>query len=756
MLLSEIIITDLRKWCKKQSPFDTAPYLLYNETNREVCILKNDSSFIKKLTLEEKIKLIHADGLFRTGAVEHLDIPSLVMSDGPSGVRQEFQNDAWIPNGNTTDFVSWLPSNTCLCSTWNPDLAWKFGEVLGEEARGRGKDIILAPGINIKRTPLCGRNFEYMSEDPTLISEMVVPLIQGIQSFDVAACVKHFALNNQELDRLSVEVEVDEKTLREVYLPAFQAAVTEGNAYSIMGAYNRYDGDYCCEGQKLLHTILRDEWEYDGVAISDWGGVHNTEECALHGVDIEMSITSDFDDYKMADPLLQAVKEGKITEAVIDEKVQRILTMMERLHIGKPERKKGRTNTPEHQQIIQEIAEEAIILLKNDNKQLPLSKDVKRILVVGDNAKRTHASGGGSAEIKALYDISPMLGLRMLLGGDTTIDWLPGYYIDNEDHVKGDVDWQAISLEVDYTTDNGQKEYEEKIAPKRKELLKQVMEAAPDYDEVIFIGGLNHAFDVEGFDRSSLTLPYEQDTVIEALADVTSHLTVVLINGGAVELPWADKVSAIVQTSYCGMNGGYALAKVLFGETNPSGKLAETYPICLSDTPTEHYHSYPGDFNQTKHRYTVYSEGPFIGYRFYTSNNVPVRFPFGHGLSYTEFLLSDTTHEVHLPASSEDPILTVTTSLTNTGDMDGKETLQLYLGIPEEGQPIKILKKFKKIFVAAGETKKVSLSLRQKDLMVFSVEKNDFHLLAGEYRLYLGTSVETIHYEATFSPIMES
>lgn len=718
--------------------------------------MKINSSFIKKLTLEEKITLIHAGGLFRTGAVERLNIPALVMSDGPCGVRQEFQNDAWIPNGNTADFVSWLPSNTCLCSTWNPDLAHKFGEVLGEEARGRGKDVILAPGINIKRTPLCGRNFEYMSEDPTLISKMVVPLIQGIQSYDVAACVKHFALNNQELDRLSVEVEVDEKTLREVYLPAFHAAITEGNAYSIMGAYNRYDGDYCCESKKLLHTILRDEWGYEGVTVSDWGGVHNTETCALHGVDIEMSITSDFDDYKMAKPLLQAVREGDISEKVIDEKVARILTLMERLHIGETNRKRGTINSPEHQQIIQEVAEEAIILLKNDEKQLPLSKDVKRILVVGDNAKRTHAAGGGSAEIKALYDISPMLGLRMLLGGDAIIDWLPGYYLDNEEYVKGEVDWQAISLEVDYTTESGQKSYEEEIAPKRRELLKQVVEAAPNYDEVIFIGGLNHASDVEGFDRPDLTLPYGQDAVIEALSEVTPHLTVVLINGGAVEIPWADKVPAIVQTSYCGMNGGYALAKVLFGETNPSGKLAETYPICLADTPTEHYHSYPGDFTKTEHRYTVYSEGPFLGYRYYTTKKVPVRFPFGHGLSYTEFSLRDTTHEVHSPSSPEEPILTVITLLTNTGDMDGKETLQLYIGIPEEGQPIKVLKQFEKIFLAAGESKKVSLTLRQKDLMVYSVEQSDFHLLAGEYHLYLGTSVETIHYEATFSPIMES
>lgn len=714
--------------------------------------VKHYSSLLTELTLEEKITLIHASGLFQSGGVSRLDIPPLKMSDGPSGVRQEFQNDAWIPNGNSMDSVSWLPSNTCLCSTWNRRLARKFGEVLGEEARGRGKDIILAPGINIKRTPLCGRNFEYMSEDPVLTGELAVPLIGGIQEYDVAACVKHFALNNQELDRLSVEVEVDEKTLYELYLPAFYAAAVTGGAHSIMGAYNRYDGDFCCEGQKLLFTILRDKWGYDGVTISDWGAVHDTEKTALHGVDIEMSITPDFDDYKMARPLLQAVEDGRIPEEAIDKKVSCILALYERLHIGDENRKKGTINTPEHQQIIQEIAEEGAILLKNDNKQLPLPKDTKRILVVGDNAKRTHAAGGGSAEIKALYEITPMLGLRMLLGGDTVIDWLAGYYIDNEEHVKGEVDWQSVSLEVDYSTAEGKDKLEQEIIPVRNKLLREAVEAAPDYDEVIFVGGLNHAFDVEGFDRMSLTLPYGQNEVIEALAEATPHLTVVLINGGALEMPWADKVSAIIQTSYNGMNGGFALAKILFGDVNPSGKLAETYPICLADTPTEHYHSSP----EPKRRYAVYKEGLLVGYRYYTTKQIPVRFPFGHGLSYTDFSLLGTTHEVHAATADDEPVLTVTTTLANTGRCAGKETLQLYIGIPEEEQPVKVLKQFEKVSLSAGEEKEVSLTLCQRDLMVYSVATGSFSLPAGEYRLYLGTSVEEICYEATFSPIAES
>lgn len=714
--------------------------------------MKNSTSLLEKLTLEEKIAMIHAAGLFRTGAVERLGIPSLVMSDGPSGIRQEFQNDTWVPDGNETDFVSWLPSNTCLCTTWNPELAKQFGQVLGEEARGRGKDVVLAPGINIKRTPLCGRNFEYMSEDPVLTAKMAVPLIEGIQTADVAACVKHFALNNQELDRMSVEVDVDDKTLHELYLPAFYAATMKANSYSIMGAYNRYDGDFCCECEKLLFTILRDKWGYDGVTVSDWGGVHHTDEVALHGVDIEMSVTPDFDDYKMANPLLQAVKEGRIDEEIIDEKVKRILHMMERLHLGDTNRSRGAINTVQHQQTIQDIAEEGIVLLKNEKEHLPLSKNTKRILVVGDNAKRTHAAGGGSSEIKALYDISPILGFRMVLGGDAVIDWLPGYFVDNENHVKGEVDWQAESLDVDYTTAHGSAIYEKEILPKRKKLLQEVCEAAPQYDEVIFVGGLNHAYDVEGFDRPDMKLPYGQDEVIRALAEQTDHLTVILINGGPVEMPWIDKVNSLIQTSYCGMNGGLALARILFGDVNPSGKLAETYPIKLADTPTEVFASYPGDFEKTSHRCTIYHEKNMVGYRYYTTKSIPVRFPFGYGLSYTTFSMSEPSHKVFSTKASEDTVLTVTATVTNTGAVTGKEVYQLYIGIPEAEQPLRVLKQFVKVELAPQQSKKVSLSIAEKDLMVYSSSKEKFELLDGEYHLYLGTSADDIGYEATFSP----
>ena len=735
---------------KKRRESPTLPRIRFADS----CSAQDKLSYkIKKLTLEEKIKMIHAAGLFRTGAIQRLDIPALVMSDGPSGVRQEFENDDWNPIDDTTDYVSWLPSNTCLCSTWNPELARSFGEVLGEEARGRGKDIILAPGINIKRTPLCGRNFEYMSEDPALTGQMAVPLIQGIQAQDVAACVKHYALNNQEADRMSVNTIVDDKTLYELYLPAFHAAVTKGQSYSIMGAYNKYAGSFCCENETLLQTILRDEWHYDGVTISDWGGVHHTGQTALHGVDIEMSVTPDFDDYKLANPLLEKIEKGEIPESVIDERLERIFKMMERIHLGEESRKKGRTNTPEHQQIIQQIAEEGIVLLKNEKGQLPLKKNTKKLLVIGDNAKRTHAAGGGSSEIKALYDISPLLGLRMVLGGDTQIDWLPGYYVDNEKHVTGEVDWQAESLDVDYTTKQGSLHFDTKIQPIRKQYLQDALDAVPAYDEILFIGGLNHASDVEGFDRNDMKLPYGQDEVISALADATEHLTVVLINGAPVEMPWADKVSSLIQTSYCGMQGGYAMARILFGDVNPSGHLSETYPLCLADTPTEQYHSYPGELDEHGQRHVTYTEKLMVGYRYYSTQGIPVRFPFGHGLSYTTFACHDfttTIHDKETPTGQDTahyPFVTVSCKIQNTGKRAGKETIQLYVGIPEDGQPKLALRTFAKTSLEAGEEKEIRFVLTKRDFATYSISEKCFVAKPGTYHLYVGTSAETILYD---------
>jgi beta-glucosidase len=407
---------------------------------------------LSQLTLEEKVRMIHGEGLFQSGGVERLSIPPMIMSDGPMGVRKEFEQASWINIGSTYDMVSYLPSNSALASTWNKELAYETGKVLGAEARGRGKDVILAPGINIKRSPLCGRNFEYMSEDPKLIEELVVPFIRGIQENDVAACVKHFAANNQETARLSVDTEVDERALREIYFPGFKAAVKEGETLTLMGAYNKLRGEHCCESKFLLGKVLREEWNFDGAIISDWGGVHNTKNAAESELDIEMSVTPEFDEYYMANPLLRAVKNGEIEEAVIDKKIRNILRTMLRLKMlgeVKENRKSGSYNTPQHRETILNTAREAVILLKNENKRLPIRRHgLKRLAVIGRNAEMLHSDGGGSAEIKALYEISPLMGLKKALGGNVQLSYAKGYYVPEKDE-KNEINWQQDSLNQD-------------------------------------------------------------------------------------------------------------------------------------------------------------------------------------------------------------------------------------------------------------------------------------------------------------------
>ncbi len=720
--------------------------------------MKSIEELLKELTLEEKITMIHGSEFFKTGAVERLGIPSLVSSDGPAGVRQDFEPDSWTPINDGGDRVSWLPSNSCLASSWDQNMAYEFGRILGDESRGRGKDVILAPGINIKRTPLCGRNFEYMSEDPYLTAAMAVPLIKGIQEYNVAACVKHFALNNQEMERMSVEAIVDERTLREIYLPAFQACIRQkvdgdderttlaAHSLSIMASYNKVRGEQACASKFLLQDVLRDEWGYDGVVISDWGGVHDTKKSALNGMDIEMSVTPDFDEYYFAKPLLEAVKKGEIDESVIDEKVRRILLLMTRLHMLDDSRTPGTYNYPAHQVRIQRIAEESIVLLKNETNHLPLDKNVKKIAVIGDNATRSHANGGGSAEIKALYDISPLLGLKMYLGGNTEVLYTPGYYIDNEEKVIGEVDWQATSLAVDYSTPDNKKRFEEEILPKRQEYMKKALELADTCDEVIFVGGLNHAYDVEGFDRPDMKLPYGQDELIDALLDQHPEMTIVLINGSPVEMPWLDKARSLVQTSYCGMNGGSAIARVLFGTVNPSGRLTESYPLKLEDSPAHVLGQYPGTKEGDEHRKVEYGEGLMVGYRYFTTTNKPVAFPFGHGLSYTNFEYSDIRTIVKRKAFKDDIRVDVSFALHNTGNRAGKEVVQLYIGQKDApvARPLYELKAFKKVQVEPEEECEVTLKLNKHAFSYYDMESKSFVAKEGTYQIYIGRSASDI------------
>lgn len=722
---------------------------------------KEIEKLLGKMTLDEKVGMLHGASLFQSGGVERLGIPGVMTSDGPMGVRAEFMRDRWIPSGNNDDNVSYLPSNSALASTWNPYRAYEMGHVLGAEARGRGKDVILAPGINIKRSPLCGRNFEYMSEDPKLTATLAVPFVKGVQENDVAACVKHFAANGQETDRLMVDEEIDVRTLYEIYFPAFKAAVQEGNAYSIMGAYNKINGYHCCENKNLLDLVLRDEWGFDGTVISDWGGVHKTKEAAECSLDIEMSVFPDFDEYKLANPLKEAIQKGEVSEEAVNAKVRNILRMMFRLKmIGKQkdERKKGSYNTPEHREMILRTAEESMILLKNENHTLPLNAGkIKKLVVIGQNAAKIHSDGGGSAEIKALYEICPLMGLKTYLGGNTEIQYLKGYHVPDKPKTF-DHNWQADSLDDLKDTNIGmavrdeanmqemhRKGEEERlkqiekekaeIHEKNKALFTQAIEAAKDADAVIFVGGLNHDIDSEGFDRSDMKLPYEQDMLIDALLDVRKDMIVTFIGGSPVEMPWRNKASAILWSYYAGMETGNAFAKIIFGDVNPSGKLAETFPQKYEDCVTAKNGQF-GVWGKIK-----LEEGLYYGYRYFDRQHIAPAFCFGHGLSYTEFEYSGLTLKTE---KGRDVKLTFT--VKNTGKRAGSEVVQVYIApiAPKTDRPDKELKAYGKIELAPGKSRKVSLTLKQEDFAYFDEHLHEFIADAGDYEILVGASCEDI------------
>lgn len=699
-------------------------------------------ALIKEMTLEEKLGMIHGAGLFRTEGVKRLGIPPLYMSDGPMGVRCEFQNLKWETAGTTEDFVTYLPSNSAIASTWNKKLAYEAGSVLGEEARGRKKDVILAPGINIKRSPLCGRNFEYMSEDPKLIEEMAVPFIEGVQSQDVAACVKHFAANSQETERLFVDTIVDDRTLQEIYLPAFHAAVQQAKSYAIMGAYNRLNGEHCCTSHSLLNQILRQDWGYDGVVISDWGGVHDTTLAANSGLDVEMDVTYEVEKHYMADALYEKVKAGELSEKLIDEKVRNLLRLMFRLKmIGSKagERKAGAYNTPEHQQKVREVARESIILLKNEKGHLPLQKEnCKKIAIIGENAFKLHANGGGSAEIKALYEISPLLGIKQLLGGNVEICTARGYETPSQ-KTAWEENWQADSTKN--TEENAVKGNDWKPDPKRQqELREEAVLLAQECDEVIFIGGLNHEYDVEGKDRADMKLPYGQDALLDALLSVRQDMTIVLVAGSPVEMPWLEKAENLIWCYYAGMEGGRALAEVLFGEVNPSGKLAETMIKTISDCPAHTIGTFGNKDTVT------YKEGIMVGYRYYDTNQTEVNFCFGHGLSYTNFSYSSL--EVKKENTDSDSWkLTITCKIKNEGKREGAEAVQLYLAPQtalETQRPVHELKAFEKVCLNSGEEKEIRFVLSEKEISYYDVEKKKFVPDTGKYQIQIGASSRKI------------
>lgn len=701
---------------------------------------------LSQLTLEEKINMIHGVALFHSGGVPRLGIPPLKMSDGPMGVRKEFAYDNWTNVGTTDDLVSYLPSNSALASTWSRELAYKTGQVLGAEARGRGKDVILAPGINIKRSPLCGRNFEYMSEDPRLVEELVVPLIKGIQENDVAACVKHLAANNQETDRLEVDTYIDERTLREIYLPGFKAAIDKGESHTIMGAYNRLYGEYCSQSRYLLTELLRDEWGYDGAVISDWGAIHDTKEAAESGLDIEMSVMANFDNYYMANPLLEAVRNGEIKEEFIDKKIRNILRTMLRLNMLGEDRKNrvpGTYNAPHHRETILECAQESIILLKNENSRLPIQKDsLKTLAIIGQNGERIHAGGGGSAEIKALYEISPLLGMRMELGGNIEVKYAKGYFVPTKK--EEGLNWQEDSLEKQDITKEEEQLYaeklEEELKVRQEELLHEAVALARDTEEVILIVGLDHEYDVEGGDRKDMRLPYGQDRLINEVLAVNPNAIVVVVAGSPIEMgSWANDASAIVWSYYAGMESGRALAKVLLGEINPSGRLAETFPKTHMDCSAHKL----GEFGL--YGKITYNEGVYVGYRYYDSYDIDVEFPFGHGLSYTTFEYSDLILEIDKD-NKDDIDVRIQATIKNTGSVYGAEVVQVYVSDKEASveRPIHELKGFAKVYLKPGEKQNINISLNKDSFSFYDIESHSFVVEPGEFIIRLGSSSRDI------------
>ncbi|OZG61758.1 glycosyl hydrolase [Bifidobacterium lemurum] len=687
---------------------------------------------LAQLTLDEKIGMIHGSGLFRTEGVPRLGIPPLRMDDGPMGVRAELRNDEWKPLYNTRDHVTYLPSGSAVASTWNPDLARATGEVLGQEARGRGKDVILGPSINIKRSPLCGRNFEYMSEDPTLTAAMGVAYIQGVQESDVAACAKHYAANSQETDRLDVDETISERALREIYLPAFEEAVRDGGALSLMGAYNLVNGEQCCESKKLLDDVLRGEWGFDGFVVSDWSAVKRTKPSAEVGLDVEMSVTSNFDEYYFANPLKEAIEAGEVSEADVDRKVFRVLCVMDALHMlgdARARRQAGAYATIAHAQTALDVARESVVLLKNESGLLPLDEHaMRRLLVVGANADRIHSNGGGSAIVKALHEVSPLLGLNGQLGGNVEITYAQGY---DAKQVAQDASWQEESLEnsVGERVDDS-----ERARALRGEAVALAREFAACGDPVLFVGGLDHEHDLEGRDREGMVLPYGQDALIEELLDAAPDAILVFVAGSPVEMPWEPRAKAIVWSWYNGCEGGTALAETLLGRVNPSGRLPESFPLSLADCPA---HSV-GTFGSGLH--VDYAEDVYVGYRHYETRGVPVRFPFGHGLSYTDFVYDD------LDVRRVDGAIRVGFTVTNTGVRAGKTVPQVYLGLEGVGEdrPVKELKGFVKVSLEAGESRRIVVTLDEGKALRYWSNAAGAYASAPEAGVMVGESVRDI------------
>ena len=691
---------------------------------------KRIEKLIKKMTLEEKVGLLHGNSKFYVAGVERLGIPEWSLSDGPHGVRAEINRHDWAYAGWTNDSASYFPTGTAFAAAWNPELAYRRGEVLGEEARWRKKDVLLGPGVNIIRSPLCGRNFEYMSEDPYMNSVLAVAYIKGLQSRDVACSVKHFAVNNQETNRTTVDVECSERALREIYLPAFKAAVQEGGALTVMAAYNKFRGEFCAENNYLVRKILRNEWGFDGVYVTDWGAAHSTVPSMEAGLDVEMGTLIDkYEDWYYANPLIEAVKSGKVPMSLVDEKVGDVLRVMIKTNVLDPKKRfgPGSMNTKEHQQATYDAAAEAIVLLKNQNNLLPLDfSSIKSLAVIGDNATRKHSNGGLSSEIKAVYEVTPLEALRAKWGDKVDIRFAQGY--------------EKLSTFVE-GSNNGQSSGT--FSSKTQEsdaLLKEAVEVARTSDVALLVCGLNHDYDTESFDRLNMDIPYGQVKLIQEVVKANPRTIVVMIAGSPLNMAAVDICSpAIVWAWFNGMEGGNALVDVLSGKVNPSGKMPFTTPVSLDQSPAHALGNFPGRDLKVN-----YEEDILVGYRWFDTKGLPVVYPFGYGLSYTTFDYSNlnTDKETYDQADT----IQATFTLTNTGDREGAEVAQLYVSDPvcSVMRPVKELKGFKKVFLKPGESRRITLDIPVSSLAFYSEAQSQFVVEPGEFILQLGASASDI------------
>lgn len=711
------------------------------------------NEIIAGMTIEEKVEMLHSKTNMSSEGIPRLGIQEIRYADGPFGIREEGVPNGFTSAGWTTDSATYFPTGSALAATWSAELAYKYGHGMGTEGRKRGKDIILGPAINIQRIPVGGRTYEYLSEDPFLAGVLATEYTKGSQDAGTGVCLKHFALNNQEMSRGSVNVICDERTMREIYLKPFEMAVVEGGAVSLMPAYNKVNGYHCSENEHLLNEILRGDWGFRGITVSDWGATHSTMGAALHGLNVQMTGSN-----YLGQPVIDSIATGALTEKVVDDKVRELLRVRFAIKAIPPEECNNEVaSQPESRQTAYEVATKSIVLLKNEGRILPISKDVKKIAVIGRSADTKTALGGVGAGVKTVYEVTPLEGIRSHVAEDVEVLYSPGYNFPPRRNWDGTVD---------------------EVNPANEVLCKEAVEVAKDADLVLLFLGTNREVETEGSDRADMFFPAGQEELIKAVAEVNPNIVSVIISGGPCDLRELTKVApAIVEGWWNGLEGGNALADVLFGNIAPSGKLPFTFPIKLEDSPAYALGNYPQKFEdsdlftslyredrtgkaaptqeelwQLRRQFSpesVYSEGQYVGYRWFDTKKLPVMYAFGYGLSYVDFEYANV--KTNKSSYKAKDVITVTFDLTNTGDMEADEVAQLYVHRKDAKVEWaeKELKAFQRVTLAAGETKTVTLAVPVENLRYWDVDINGWNLEDGDIDILVGAASDDIRLSTT-------